>query len=90
MPHRRFTGDEIAQRGEQLYELQLRKQVEIEDNIGKIIAIDIESSDYAIGSDVIGAGQLLFARHPNAVTWTKKIGYDAVYSFGGTLLRTCP
>lgn len=88
MPHPRFSGEEIAQRAEQLYEQRLRKQVETQENIGKIIAIDIETSDYDIGNDVIAAGCRLLAKHPGAATWTKRIGYDAVYALGGTLTRT--
>ena len=88
MPHPRFSGEEIARRGEQLYEQRLRKQVETEENIGKIIAIDIETSDYEIGNDVIATGRRLLAKHPDAATWTKRIGYNAVYALGGTLTRT--
>jgi hypothetical protein len=88
MPHSRFNGEEIERRGEELYEQTLRSQVETEENIGKIIAIDIETGEYAIDNDVITAGRRLFARHPDATTWTKRIGYNAVYALGGTLIRT--
>ena len=36
MPHSRFSSEEIARRGEQLYEKKIRKQVESEENIGKV------------------------------------------------------
>ena len=39
MPHSRFSGEEIAQRGEELYEQRFRILVETEENIGKIISI---------------------------------------------------
>jgi len=88
MPHPRFQGDEISQRGENLYEQSIRAQVETEDNIGKIISIDIETGDYEIDTDVIQAAERLLSRHPQAATWTKRIGYNAVYAVGGTLTRT--
>ena len=88
MPHPHYSGDEIDRRGDEIYEQSLRTQVETEDNIGKIIAIDIETGDYAIDNDVISAGRRLFTRHPDATTWTKRIGYNAVYALGGTLTRT--
>jgi hypothetical protein len=88
MPHPRYSGEEIARRGEALYEQSLRAKVETEENIGKIISIDIETGDYEIGNDVIAAGRLLLAKHPDAATWTKRIGYNAVYALGGTLTRT--
>ena len=33
-------------------------------------------------------GRRLLAKHPGAATWTKRIGYNAVYALGGTLTRT--
>ena len=88
MPHPRFQGEEISQRGEILYEQSIRAQVETEDNIGKVISIDIETGDYEIDTDVIQASERLLARHPQAASWTKRIGYNAVYAVGGTLTRT--
>lgn len=88
MPHTRFSGEEIARRGEELYEQSLRASVETAENIGKIIAIDIETGDYEIGDDVIATGRRLLRKHPDAATWTKRIGYNAVYALGGTLTRT--
>ena len=79
MPHPRFSSEEIANRGELIYNNQIREQVETDENIGKIIAIDIETSEYSIGTDILGAGRSLFLKHPEAATWTKRIGYDAVY-----------
>jgi hypothetical protein len=90
MPHPRLSGEEIARRGEELYQDALREKVETEQNIGKIIAIDVESGDYDIADDVLAAGRRLHAANPGVVTWTKRIGYDAVYSFGGALRRTAP
>lgn len=52
MPHPRFNSEEIERRGEELYEQTLRSQVEAQENIGKIIAID---------NDIITAGRRLFA-----------------------------
>jgi hypothetical protein len=60
----------------------------MKENMGKIIAIDVETGDHEIADDVIPAGRRLVARHPGAATWTKRIGYDAVYALGGTLTRT--
>ena len=88
MPHSRFSGEEIAQRGEEIYDRSLRDKVETKENIGRIIAIDIETGDYAIDDDVFAAGHGLVAKHPGAATWTKRVGYNAVYALGGALRRT--
>jgi hypothetical protein len=88
MGHSRFSGEEIGRRGQEIYEQRLRDLVETDDNIGKIISIDIESGDYAIADDLITAGRRLQAKHPDAAIYGRRIGYNAVYSLGGSLIRT--
>ncbi len=88
MPHPDLSSKEIAQRGKELYQQRLRTHVETADNIGKIIAIDLNTGDYAIDKDLLAAYNRLKAKHPNTVTWIKRVGYDAVYAIGGTLVRT--
>lgn len=87
MGHPRFTSDEIAQRGEALYEGSIRSRVEAEPNIGKILSIDIETGAYELGDDPVATSRRLQARHSDAAIWTKRVGYDAVYAIGGTRTR---
>lgn len=88
MPHPRFSGEEIERRGESIYQDRLRASVESEENIGKIISIDIETGDYEINDDPVISGRKLFEKHPGAALYGKRIGYNAVYAIGGTLTRT--
>ncbi len=88
MPHPRFSGDEIADRGEEIYEEELKSKVETEENIGKIISIDIETHAYAIDDDIMVTGRRLLALHPEAAIYGKRIGYNAVYAVGGSTYRT--
>ncbi|KYC36118.1 hypothetical protein WA1_40990 [Scytonema hofmannii PCC 7110] len=88
MPYPTFSDEEIARRGKEIYEKQIRAQVETTENIGKIISIDIESGDYEIDDDLLITCRRLQARHINAVLWTERIGFNAVYAIGGTLTRT--
>ena len=89
MPHPRFSSIEISQRGKEIYQQRLRTQVETEENIGKLISIDIETGDYEIGDDKsLAAPHRLHARHPGAALYTLRIGYNAVDSFGGVVERT--
>lgn len=88
MPHTRFSSEEIARRGQELYEARLRAQVETEENIGKIISIDIETGDYEIDNDPLITGRRLQAKHLDAAIYGKRIGYNAVFALGGTLMRT--
>ena len=82
------TGEEIGRRGQEIYETTLRALLETGDNIGKIVSIDIESGDYEIADDLLVAGRRLQARHPDAKMYGKRIGYNAVYAVGGSLVRT--
>jgi hypothetical protein len=90
MPHPRYTGDEIGQIGHEVYEKRLRPKVETEENIGKIISIDIETGDYEVADDLLVAANRLLAKHPDAAIWNERIGYNAVYAVGGSLRRTAP
>lgn len=49
---------------------------------------DVESGDYEIGDDLLKISENLKNRHPLAEMWAERIGFNAVYSVGGTLTRT--
>jgi hypothetical protein len=84
----KYSGEEIGRRGQEIYEQRLRALVETEDNVGKIISIDVESGDYEIADDLLSAGRRLQQRRPDALMYGKRIGYNAVYAVGGSLVRT--
>jgi hypothetical protein len=88
MSHVNLDDREVARRGKKIYEQQIRAKVETQENIGKIISIDVESGDYEVDSDLLTTCRRLQARHENAVLWTERIGFNAVYAIGGTLTRT--
>jgi hypothetical protein len=79
-------GDRIAQRGQECYAI-LRDRVEIAENMGKIIAIDVATGDHDIGNDLLEVSLRLKAKRPQADLWAERIGFNAVYSLGGTLTR---
>ena len=88
MPHPKFSGEEIGRRGEEIYERDLRAKVETEENIGKIISIDIETGEYEIDEDPLKAAKRLLAKRPEAAIYGTRIGYNAVYAVGGSIYRT--
>lgn len=81
------TGSALNKRARQLYE-QLRPQIETPTNIGKLIVMDVDSSDYEIDDMGIETSRHLQARHPNATLYALRIGYNAVEAIGGILERT--
>lgn len=88
MPCPKVSDGEITRRGKELYEKTIRAQVETEENIGKIIAINVETGDYVIGDDLIVTSRQLQAKQADAAIWAGRIGFNAVYAVGGTLIRT--
>ena len=88
MFHLNLSSEEIAQRGKEIYEKYLRPSVETAENIGKIVSIDVETSDYEIGEDLVITSHKLQTKNPGAAIWTERIGFNAVYAVGGTLTRT--
>ena len=88
MPHLRFSAEEVQRRAEEIYERDLRKQVETSENIGKVLVIDIETGDYEMDADEIAATHRALAKHPGAALWALRIGYDAMHALGGALTRT--
>ena len=82
----RYSKEEFARRGDELYETQVRPQVE-EGNYGKIVAIDIETGAFEVADDIVSASDLLLTKYPDAQTWFIRIGHQAVYHFGARSLR---
>ena len=78
----RYSKEEFAQRSDELYETQIRAQVE-EGNHGKIVAIDLETGDFEVDASEIAACDRLEARHPDAQIWMVRIGSRYVRRFGG-------
>ncbi len=86
-----LSNSEISRRGHRLYEQQLRPNVETEENIGKIIVLDVENGHYEIDSDGIQASKRLRARYPGTDPYNLfaiRIGYNAIFAIGTTLTRT--
>jgi hypothetical protein len=82
----RYSKEEFARRGDEIYESQVRPRVE-EGNYGKIVAIDIETGAFEVADDIVTASEHLLARLPDAQTWFIRIGHQAVYHFGARSLK---
>ncbi|NEU76171.1 hypothetical protein PI95_027505 [Hassallia byssoidea VB512170] len=88
MSYPKVNDEEITRRGKELYEKSIRTQVETPENIGKIISINVETGEYEIGDDLVVTSLRLRAKQADAAVWAEKIGFNAVYAVGGTLVRT--
>ena len=62
---RRYSKEELARRGQALYESSIQPQVE-SGNTGKIVAIDIETGAFEVADHILPANNQLFKRSPDA------------------------
>ena len=83
----RRPREETARLGNEIYKRDIRRLVE-SDHHGKIVSIDVDSGDYAIGGSVVAAAGELRARRPDAHVWSVRVGYSALHHFGGRPLRS--
>jgi hypothetical protein len=79
MPHPRFTSQEIAHKGEEIYAARLRDVLE-KDCFGQVVIIDVETSEYEVGPDSLAANHRALAKHPGAVLYGIRVGFPFVES----------
>jgi hypothetical protein len=82
----RYSKEEFARRGNEIYVAQVQSQVET-GNHGKIVAIDIETGAFEVADDTITATDRLYERAPDAQPWVIRIGHRTVYRFGSRSLK---
>ena len=82
----RYSKEEFARRGDEIYQTQVRSQVEA-GNHGKIVAIDIETGAFEVADTPMVAVDRLYEREPDAQPWVIRIGHRAVFRFGSRSLR---
>ena len=76
------TVEETASLGDGIYERDIRPHVEPE-HVGEVIAIDVDSGDYALADSASAAAKRLRERRPDAQVWLMRVGYETLRSFGG-------
>ena len=82
-----LSREQVGHRAKQLYEGGIRQKVEIDENIGKMVIIDIETGDYEVDKTGLQASRNLSKKHPTARLFGIRIGYNVAVSFGGVMER---
>jgi len=77
----RYTKEEFARRGDEIYERDICPHIGAEQD-GRFIAIDIETGAYEIDGDELAASDRLRSRHPRAQIWLRRIGSRYARRFG--------
>jgi hypothetical protein len=78
----RYSDAEFARRGTEIYDLNVRPQVDTDQNKGKFVLIDIETGDWEMDADEREAAKRLDARVPDAQVWFLRVGIGYVRRFG--------
>lgn len=82
MPDAKYSREEVAARGEAIYEQEIRSKVE-DHAKGMYLVLDIETGEYEIDQDDLVATKRIMARRPDGVLYGLRIGYPAAYRLGG-------
>jgi hypothetical protein len=89
MSYTKYTPEEVAKRGEALYEQQIRPEVETLHR-GKFLVVDIETGVYEIDRDDLIATKRALAKRPDAVLYGVRVGYPTAYQLGGCFTVCTP
>lgn len=73
-----LTKEEIAQRGEEIYQRDIRPLAEA-GNQGRVVAIDVNSGEFELADDAITSASRLRKRLPEAVIFVTRIGSSGLH-----------
>ena len=76
----RYTKEEFARRGDEIYDRDFKPHVTQEDK-GKFVLIDIETGDYEMDWNELVAHDRLLVRCPDAQVWFRRVGRDYARRF---------
>ncbi|HZP84858.1 MAG TPA: hypothetical protein VFB21_24695 [Chthonomonadaceae bacterium] len=87
MPNTVLSPEEIGRRGRALYEQSIRDKVETEENIGKMVIIDVETGEYGVDETGLETSRRLHVKRPDAPLYGIRIGYNVSAAIGGVMER---
>lgn len=76
----RFTKEEFARRGDEIYERDIEPRADLD--TGNFVAIDIVSGIFEVDADEMLASDRLLSRSPDAQIWVRRIGSRYTRRFG--------
>ncbi len=81
MPHPIFSSDEIAERGQAIYDGDIRGALSPADR-GKFLVLDIETGEYELDKDELAAVKRARVRHPEGAFYMLRVGHRTAYRLG--------
>ena len=82
-----LSGAEMSERGKALYEEKSRSKVETEENIGKMVIINVETGEYAVGETGLQEARSMQTPQNDAPLYGIRIGYRVSAAIGGVMER---
>jgi hypothetical protein len=76
----KYSPEEFATKGSQIYQNAILPHLSA-DCSGKIVAIDIETGEFAIDDTTLTAAAKVFEHSPNAQLWFERVGSEGVHKF---------
>lgn len=84
----RRPREEAVRLGKEIYQRDILPRVE-SDHFGEVVAIDVETGDWAVAETTRIAVERLRAQRPDAIdVLCERVGHRALYHFGGSSLRS--
>lgn len=77
----KYSKEEAALRGDEIYARDVRSQVEPQHN-GEVVAIDLDTGAWEVAPDEVTAARRLEAHHPAAQVWAVRVGSRFLTRFG--------
>ncbi len=81
---RRYPKEEIVQRGEAIFEKDVKAHVKGRDPMDFVV-IDIETGNYEVDADNLTACLCLRERIPDAQIFGRRVGSRTTHNFGGRM-----
>ena len=78
----RYTQEEFARRGDEIYEREIRPRMETT-HTNQFVAIDIETGAWETDPNDYTATERLLQKIPDAQIWLAQVGSLSAYRIGG-------
>ena len=79
--------EEMAERGQKIYDERIKALIDLDVHYGKFVVIDVETGDYEVDKRDAVATRRLRERRPGAMTYAVRVGFPSAYRMGGRYLR---
>lgn len=84
-----YTADETVRRGQEIYEREIRANVE-PSRRGEYVVIDVETGDWEVGKEYHTLSRQMLGRKPDATLCVLRVGYPTAGRIGGRWTAVSP